>query len=84
MTPQLAPAPATRQDIENLRNDLRDHEKQDREDFKETRSAISQVKHQQDQWNGAIGTMKFFCAMGGASCLAGAGAVLIFLVRHWN
>lgn len=57
--------PATRQDVENLREDLRDymgrqetwnanHSANDRMDFSEVRKSISSLEGSQSSWNGGM------------------------------
>lgn len=90
--------PATRQDVlelkTDLRGDLKEHERDDKAEFKAIRDELkgeissvrSEVKILQktiDNWSGGLALMKFFAVMGGASCIAGAGTLIVHVIRHW-
>lgn len=73
----------SRQDIENLRNDLRDHEQRDREDFAAMRAAIDKINVDIAEWIGAMKLLKTFAVIGIPSMLTAAGAALVNVIRHW-
>lgn len=73
----------TRQDFDNLRTDLRDHEQRDREDFAAMRAAIDKINMDIAEWVGAMKLLKTFAVVGIPSMLTAAGAALVNVIRHW-
>lgn len=83
-------AALSRQDIENLRNDLHRHQDEDREDFRSVRSDIGEVRSdiggirtEIGEWTGGVKLLKFMAAITVPSALAAAGAAIFNLIRHW-
>ena len=83
----MPPHPATQQDIENLRNELRDHaakqegwnrdhSSEDRMDFKELREEIALIKESQAGWNSGLKIITWMLGLGFAAVLSLLGAVV--------
>jgi hypothetical protein len=65
--------PATRQDVENLRNDLRDHEQRDREDFASMNERVEEINTRLVSFLGGFGFAKWSIGL----CLP---AILVALI----
>jgi len=68
-------SPVTQQDIENLRNDLRDHEKNDRVDFATIRGEIALIKEGQAGWNSGLKIITWMLGIGFTAVLGLLSAV---------
>jgi FtsZ-binding cell division protein ZapB len=72
-------APATQQDIENLRNDLRDHVTNDRADFDYLRREVGAMKEGQAGWNGGLRSILWLLGIGLPAIFA---AIIALAVKH--
>lgn len=71
----------TRQDIENLRNDLRDHATNDRADFKDIYAKLEATNREMSEWSGGMKLIKFLGLPGIA--LAAFGSIMN-LIHNWK
>jgi hypothetical protein len=65
------------------RDTLSRHAAEDKTEFAAVREEIVGIKTTQDNWAGAINSMKFFAMLGGGSCLTGLAALVVHVIRHW-
>lgn len=71
---------ATSTDVANIREDLRRHEDQDREDFADVRKSLTALTSSMSEWSGALKLAKWVLGLGVPAILA---ALITDIVRHW-
>ena len=71
---------ATRQDIMELRKDLKDHADEDRQDFKEVNKKIQDMSVVLSQAAGMAFMVKWGVGLGIPTILA---ALVTLIIRHW-
>lgn len=47
-----------------------------------SRAEAAKTATQVQEWAGGLSAVKFFAGLAGASCLSGAAAVIIFVIKH--